>query len=143
MKTVKTEEIAAIGNRIKQVRIHLRIQQKEMAQKLEITSAHLSEIEKGKSSPSIEVVLKMTNIYNMSLEFLFLGRGEMLYNSGREKAPGKFTFDSSVTSREKLIWMLKKSDYFSILVMGSAAKVMLEQYDLILQTVSEDTNLED
>jgi len=143
MKTVKTEEIAAIGNRIKQVRTHLRIQQKEMAQKLGITSAHLSEIEKGKSSPSIEVVLKITNIYNMSLEFLFLGRGEMLYISGLEKAPEKFTFDSSVTSREKLIWMLKKSDYFSILVMGSAAKVMLEQYDLILKTVSEDAKIED
>ena len=143
MKTVKTEEIAAIGNRIRQVRTHLKVQQNEMAQKIGITSAHLSEIEKGKSSPSIEVVLKMTNVYSMSLEFIFLGRGEMLYNSGHAKAPEKFTFDSSVTSREKLIWMLKKSDYFSILLMGSAAKVMLEQYDLIMQTVSEDTNIED
>ena len=136
MKTVKTEEIAAIGGRIKQVRTHLRIQQKEMAQKIGITNSHLSDIEKGKSSLSIEVVFKITKIYNMSLEFLFLGRGEMFYHSDRQKSQDKFTFDNSVTSREKLIWMLNESDYFSILVQGAASKIMFEQHDFIRQTVS-------
>ncbi|MCP5105163.1 MAG: helix-turn-helix transcriptional regulator [bacterium] len=138
MKKAKTAEIAAIGKRIKDVRTHLRIQQKEMAQKLGITSAHLSEIEKGKSSPSTELVLKITKTYNMSLEFLFLGKGEMLYDQEPVNAGDQFTFDSSMTSLEKLVWMLKKSDYFAILVMGAAARIMLEENDLILETVSDN-----
>ncbi len=137
-RTGKTEEIAAIGKRINQVRAHLRIQQNEMAQKIGITNAHLSEIEKGKSSPSVEVVLKITKAFNISLEFLFLGRGKMLYLDA-DCANTKYTFDCSVNSVDKLIWMLKRSDYFAILLMGSAAKIMLEEYDLIMGTVSEET----
>ena len=136
MKKAKTEEIAAIGKRIKEVRTYLRIQQKEMAQKLGITSAHLSEIEKGKSSPSIELVMKITKIYNMSLEYIFLNRGNMIYSDANSESE-KFTFDSKITSAEKLVWMMKKSHYFTILLQGAASKIMIEQNDLIRKTISE------
>ena len=140
MKAVKTKDIAAIGNRVKQVRKYLQIQQKDMAQKLGITNAHLSDIEKGKASPSIELLMKITNLYDMSLEYLFFGRGNMLY-SDENSAAEKFTFDASVTSTKKLIWMLNKSDYFSALVQGAAIKLMIEQNDFIQKTVLEAEKL--
>jgi len=136
MKAVKTKDIAAIGNRIKQVRKHLQIQQKDMALKLGITNAHLSDIEKGKASPSIEVLMKITKIYDMNLEYLFFGRGKMLYSDENSESD-RFTFDASITSTKKLIWMLNKSDYFSALVQGAAIKLMIEQNDFILKTVLE------
>lgn len=140
MKAQKAKEIAAIGRRIKEVRKYLQIRQKDMALKLGITNAHLSEIEKGTASPSIELLYKITRTYNMSPEYLFLGKGNMFYNTPGKKTPEKYTFDSSVNSREKLIWMLKKSDYFALLIQGAASKIMYEQSSFIMNTLRDDKN---
>lgn len=142
MKKVKSEEIAAVGNRIKQLRQHLQIPQNEMAKKIGITGPHLSEIEKGKSSLSIEVVLKIIKTFNMNPEYIFLGKGEMIYDSKKKSTRNNFTFDHAITSAEKLIWMLKQSEFFAILVMGAATKIMLQENDFIMQTISKDIKTE-
>ena len=72
----------------------------------------------------------------MNLEYLFFGRGKMLYSDENSESD-RFTFDASITSTKKLIWMLNKSDYFSALVQGAAIKLMIEQDDFILKTVLE------
>ena len=138
MKPQKVKEIAVIGKRIREVRKYLQLQQKDMAQKLGITNAHLSEIENGTASPSIELLYKITRTYRMRLDYLFFGKGKMFYDAPGKKSPEKFTFDSSVNSREKLIWMLKKSDYFSLLVQGAASKIMIEEAGFIMNTLLQD-----
>ena len=130
---MKTKELAEIGERLKKVRKYLDLQQNTMADKLGITAAYLSEIEKGKSTPSGELFLKITKTFNISLEYLFLGRGPILYSL---KPIESFSFDSDVDSVEKLNWMMEKSKFFRTLILGSAQRIMLDEGDLVIKSLS-------
>ena len=130
---MKTKELAEIGERLKKVRKYLDLQQNTMADKLGITAAYLSEIENGKSTPSAELFLKITKTFNISLEYLFLGRGPLLYSSFPTES---FSFDSDVDSVEKLNWMMEKSKFFRTLILGSAQRIMLDEGDLVIKSLS-------
>jgi len=71
-KIVKSET----GNRIK----HVRGQgpQKEFAKRLGFSSSYLSEVESGKTKPSLELLVRISHITNYSLHWLLTGEGPML-----------------------------------------------------------------
>jgi phage repressor protein C with HTH and peptisase S24 domain len=70
-KIVKGE----IGNRIKQVRG--KNAQKEFAKMLLFSTSYLSEVESGKTKPSLELLVKISHITNYSLHWLLTGEGPM------------------------------------------------------------------
>jgi phage repressor protein C with HTH and peptisase S24 domain len=71
-KIVKIE----IGSRIKRTRG--KSTQKEFAKKLVFSSSYLSEVESGKTKPSLELLLNISQITNYSLHWLLTGDGPML-----------------------------------------------------------------
>ncbi len=70
-KIVKIE----IGNRIKRTRGNST--QKDFAKNLIFSSSYLSEVESGKTKPSLELLLKISKITNYSLHWLLTGQGHM------------------------------------------------------------------
>jgi transcriptional regulator with XRE-family HTH domain len=127
------EEVASIGARLKQIRTHLGIKQNTMADTLGISAAHLSEIENGKSTPSAEIFLKIGKTYKISLDFLFLERGKMLYSS---EAIETYNFDHLIDSIEKLAWMMRKSEYFKTLVLSAAQRAMISEKNIIKESLT-------
>ena len=71
-KIVKSE----IGNRIKRTRG--KDTQKEFAKTLGFSSSYISEVESGKTKPSLELLLKISQITNYSLHWLLTGEGPLL-----------------------------------------------------------------
>lgn len=71
-KIVKTE----IGIRIKQVRG--KNHQKEFAKIIGFSSSYLSEVESGKTKPSLELLIALSQITKYSLHWLLTGEGPML-----------------------------------------------------------------
>jgi phage repressor protein C with HTH and peptisase S24 domain len=71
-KIVKSE----IGNRVKQVRG--KDTQKEFSKILGFSSSYLSEVESGKTKPSLELLMRISQITNYSLHWLLTGEGPML-----------------------------------------------------------------
>jgi phage repressor protein C with HTH and peptisase S24 domain len=71
-KIVKSE----IGNRIKHTRG--KAAQKEFAKTLGFSSSYISEVESGKTKPSLELLLKISHITKYSLHWLLTGQGPML-----------------------------------------------------------------
>jgi len=59
-----------LGDRIKRLRKQQRMTQVNFAQSLGISQANLSEIESGKSKPSIEVLIAMVILYKVDLHWL-------------------------------------------------------------------------
>ena len=57
-------------NPIKVWREHRGLKQKELAQKLEITTAYLSQIEKGEKSGSVDVLKRIAEVLNVDLDDL-------------------------------------------------------------------------
>ena len=70
-KIVKSE----IGNRIKRTRG--KDTQKEFAKTLGFSSSYISEVESGKTKPSLELLLKISQITKHSLHWLLTGEGPL------------------------------------------------------------------
>lgn len=71
------DSVKTIGERIKKIRKHLGMTQKQFADKIGIISTALSEIENGRYRPVIDFIEKMATVHNVNLYYLILGKGPM------------------------------------------------------------------
>lgn len=78
-----------IGKRIRQIRVELvKCSQFEFSEQMAMTQANLSMIENGKIYPSCFLLMKLSVIHKINLNWLFIGTGEMvlplLLDTGKE-----------------------------------------------------------
>ncbi len=64
---------ADIGSRLKEIRRHLKVQQKEMAKTLEVQASYLCDIKAGKGNPGPDFFIKLSSQYNINLHYLLMG----------------------------------------------------------------------
>ncbi|KFZ26611.1 MAG: transcriptional repressor DicA [Candidatus Izimaplasma bacterium HR2] len=62
--------LGKIGNKITNLRKDLNLTQAELAKTLYVTPQAVSKWEKGKSVPSIELLIELTTLFNVSIDFL-------------------------------------------------------------------------
>ena len=62
------------GARIQQLRIQAGYTQSELALKLNINRSFLSHIESGKKGCSVDLLVQLSTLLNVSLDFLILGK---------------------------------------------------------------------
>ena len=67
------KEILVMGKRIQQRRKNMKITQGQLAERLEISSNHLSAIENGKENPSLEVFAALCEELRVTPDYLMLG----------------------------------------------------------------------
>lgn len=80
-----------LGNRIKNEREKLNLSQDDLAQKMDISRQAISKWETGKSYPDIETILKLSDLFNLSLDELVKGDKtfqENLIKEARSKISG-------------------------------------------------------
>ena len=65
------------GKRVRAVRKHLKLNQQEMAEKLNLAMPTLSEVENAKSFPSYDFFYNMVDHFNVNLYYLLFGVGNM------------------------------------------------------------------
>ncbi len=63
----------SIGNRLKSQRKNLHITQEQMAEKLDISIKHYSEVERGIIGFSLDKWIQVSEILGISLDYLLLG----------------------------------------------------------------------
>lgn len=56
-----------IGNRIKKLRKYNNISQKELGKKLGVKNNTISAYERGRISPGIDIIIKMSEVFNCSI----------------------------------------------------------------------------
>lgn len=127
---------AVVGQRLKKIRRALRIKQKEMAKILGIAPSSFSEIETGITGINTEMYMNLVKSYNVNLDFLVNGRGEMFYKSEQEKTVPEiddpvYKFDSNIDSIEKLVSMMRKSTYLRLSILTLASEFFMNKEDLI------------
>ena len=69
------ELLASIGKRIRTAREALGLSQEEVAARARLNTSYLSQIERGRKSPSLEVLVRIAGAVNLSLPDLFADRG--------------------------------------------------------------------
>lgn len=62
------------GARIQQLRKDKGMTQEELAVTLGIGDRHLRKIESGEKGPSIEILVELSKLFNVSLDYIIVGR---------------------------------------------------------------------
>ena len=62
--------MATLQNELKRYREKYNYSQEEIAEKINITQSAYSNYEKGKRLPNIEILIKLADIYDISLDIL-------------------------------------------------------------------------
>lgn len=131
----KSESSAEIGERLKNIRIELRAQQKDMADTLEIAASYLCEIESGRANPGPEFFKRLAIHYNVNLQYVFLGEGEMFTGPGGTSKSFEFKRGSEIETIEELVWLIKNSAYFKNTMLALANKTINKEEDEILESL--------
>jgi len=74
----------SIGNRISQLRKTRGITQEKLAEELDITTKHISSVERGTSSLSLEKMIAIRRYFDCTLDYLILGQEQ---NNGTDLLP--------------------------------------------------------
>lgn len=65
--------LVEMGNRIAARRKHLKISQNQLAEKIDISNKHLSNIERGREKPSFDVLVCLCNELRVTPDYLLMG----------------------------------------------------------------------
>ena len=77
-KTSRTKvQFIPMGNRFRDIRLKLGITQDELAERFEVTRTTISLFETGKKGPSLELLYRMIEDFDINLKYLLMGEGEM------------------------------------------------------------------
>lgn len=63
------------GNRIRQLRIQHGYTQEGFAKELNINRSYLSRIESGKKGSSVDLLIQISELFRVSLDYIVIGKG--------------------------------------------------------------------
>jgi transcriptional regulator with XRE-family HTH domain len=135
---MKRDNVTAIGKRVKEIRRYFRLSQKEMADNLKMSYSYLSEIECGKANPGPEFFLKLSNDYNISMDYLFHGIGNMFLGSHRKIEEEEYDLDEDIYSIEKLVWLMDHSPFYKNTILSFASKFLLDNERIIKKSIEKN-----
>lgn len=127
-----------IGSKITKLRKDINLTQLELAEKIFVTPQAVSKWEKGKSIPSIEVLIELTKFFNISIDYL-LDNTEILehdYKSmfksySRAAALNKFLNSKSPSNDvSKIFYLLNKSERELIINLMISKKLKIDLEDI-------------
>lgn len=113
------------GERLKKVRAHLKISQKDFAAYLGVAASYLSEIESGKTRPGYNFLIKLVEVFKVSSNWILLGTGEMFLTDENDWLIGRQDFGEQTESIRKLLGYFAKSPLVRLSVMAFASKFLL------------------
>ncbi len=68
---MKKIDTIKIGNNLKRMRKSYGYTQEELAEKIECSTRHISDIEQDRTKPSYEILIRICNIYKVSIDDIF------------------------------------------------------------------------
>ncbi len=99
------------GECLKNIRLQMGIKQQDFAQSLNISGGYLSELEKGKKKPGINILNKLSDKYFVNIAYLFTGKGSYFIQPEEEQKPEPESKTQSVGDDMKIIeemeWYIK------------------------------------
>lgn len=67
----RNEVMDSMQNNLKYIRKQKKLTQEQLAQLIGISRPYLSEIERGRTNPSVKITLKIANVLNVPVETIF------------------------------------------------------------------------
>ena len=130
------EHLKELGKRLKAIREELGMKQKEFALSLRLSDSFICQIEKGNARGGYEFFFRLASHFNVSLDYLFYGRGEkFLKHVPGEKEEREIKEISEIETTEELLWLMEHSNIFYFNVMGYSSQYYLSNKKIITENI--------
>lgn len=96
-----------LGNRLSNLRKKTKFRQEDIAKKLGLGRTTYAMYEQGKREPDLEILTKLADIFNVSLDYLLTGKDHMNEN----KKENLFFFDMEGLTDEEIEDIKRHIDY--------------------------------
>jgi transcriptional regulator with XRE-family HTH domain len=106
------------GERLRQIRQHLKYKQADFAEKLNISGPALSEIENDKYKPGHDFFYNLVQEFNVNLYYLLFGEGDMFSESTSSFSPGLAKFAVVNEEVSKFLWYFEHSPIVQYYILG-------------------------
>jgi transcriptional regulator with XRE-family HTH domain len=141
---MKNKMLNGMGKRLKNVREALGMSGKDFAHSINTSQAYLSQIERGnKNNPGVSVFYKVADKYNVSLDYLIKGSGDMFIRDSPQSSGIHRQYVDKIESLDDLYWLLENSTFFRNVIMGIAFKLHYENEALIKSSLVKNKNQND
>ena len=125
------------GDRIRQIRLELKLKQEEFGEKLNISGPSLSEIETGKYKPGFEFLVKLHKVFNVNLYYVFFGQGTMFEDPIISSIRQIEKYAKNIEDIREFLYYLKHSAILQYAILNLYKKLMISDKDLIMKEVEE------
>jgi transcriptional regulator with XRE-family HTH domain len=126
-----------LGKRIKAIRKAMKLSQKEFAQSLDTSNTILSNVELGISWPSPGIIFNMALKFNINLDFLFLGNGD-LFQDKRKTKSNDYVFNKDMESIDDIVALAKNSPLFRFAVIGYSVQYCYQNEEILKRNIEEN-----
>jgi len=126
-----------IASRIRAIREALKLTQKQLAERLTISGATLSEFENGKYPPNFDCIFNIYKEFHVNLYYLLYGEGEMFEERG---GPLSLRLDRLCKENKdvtRLLEYFEKSSVIRYYLMSQFKSKMVLDKDIIEKEMTE------
>jgi transcriptional regulator with XRE-family HTH domain len=132
--------LVELGQRVKNISKQLKINQKDLAKKINISGSYLSEIEAGKSKPGYDFFYNISKTCNVSIPYVLHGVGEMFTDIDYgPMTTSKEPKNCSIETLAELLWYLEHSPLLKHNVMGYAMKFIYDNETAVKKEIEKSS----
>ena len=120
------------GERFKKVRDHFGLMQKELAESLNVSATSLSDVEKGKFKPSLELLTGLCLKYEVNLYYILFGDDSMFLSPIQRSSDRVSHFAVNIKDVGAFLKHFEHSDILQYRVMDMYKTMMKNDKDMIV-----------
>jgi len=118
------------GQRLRDTRDFLGLSQKDFSEKLGTSNSFISDIEQEKTKPGYKILMKMAHVFNISPNFILLGKGKMFLEE-QEDLGQLLDFGDDTGAVVDMLRYLRKSPLVKLTIMAYFSRFLLRNEDII------------
>jgi len=118
------------GARLKKIREHFKLSQKEFAARTELGTSSICELEAQNTFPSYGFIMKLYEEFQVNPNYLLLGLGNMLLDQKQFRVY-EFDFGDQMRETVAMINQMERSPVFRSLVLATAMQIMNSHEEII------------
>jgi transcriptional regulator with XRE-family HTH domain len=131
---MKKENKTGFGERVREIRLKLKLNQQEFAKGVGMTAPSLSEIENGKYRPGHDFFYNIARSYNVNIYYLLYGEGTMFRDPSAD-VPGFSGRLTELVSRNpdahRFLYYFENSPIVQYYVLGQFRRFLSEERETI------------
>jgi len=126
-----------VGVRVRNIRKALKLKQKEFVKKLHISDASLSDIENGKHNPNFDFLVNLAQEFNVNLDYVFFGKGEMFVDHTLSMSGRIEEFAVNVTDVRKFLYHFERSPIVQYAALTQFREILTRSSETISKEIEE------